>query len=80
LQTPFAQPDDFTFGNLGPHIGAVRPPGMNNWNVRLGEEFRIAARACVALRLSSFNLLNHAVFEEPNTNFGGSSYGDGGQD
>jgi hypothetical protein len=71
----FSQPADFTFGDIGPRIGSVRSPGMNNWNVRLGKEFRLSERRRVAFRVSSFNLLNHPVFAAPNTNFGGSSFG-----
>jgi hypothetical protein len=71
----FAQPADFTFGNLGPRTGAVRSPGMNNWNARLGKEFQLTERARFAFRASAFNLLNHPVFGPPNTNLGGSSFG-----
>jgi hypothetical protein len=71
----FKQPGDFRFGSLGPRIGSLRSPGMNNWNVRLGKEFRLSERTRVAFRVSSFNLLNHPVFAAPNTNLGGSSFG-----
>ena len=71
----FAQPADFTFGNLGPRIGGVRGPGMNNWNARLGKAFRVTERWRVDFRVSAFNLLNHPVFSAPNPNLGGSSFG-----
>jgi len=71
----FEQPADFTFGNLGPRTGAVRSPGMNNWNARVGREFHLSERAHLAFRISAFNLLNHPVFSPPNTNLGGSSFG-----
>lgn len=71
----FAQPADFTFGNLSPRVSNLRAPGMNNCNIRLSKDFRVNERLRIGLRGSSFNLLNHPVFAAPNTNFGGSSFG-----
>jgi len=71
----FAQPADYTFGNLGPRIGAVRSPGMNNVNVTLSKGFRVTERLKVDFRASSFNFLNHPVFSGPNTTFGDASFG-----
>ena len=63
----FAQPREFTFGNLSPRIGSVRTPGMNNINVRLAKDFRLKDTLHLGLRASSFNLPNHPVFSGPNT-------------
>ncbi len=71
----FAQPADFTYGNLSPRIGTVRSPGMNNVNVTLSKEFRITERAKFDLRASAYNFLNHPVFSGPNTTFGDASFG-----
>ena len=71
----FAQPREFTFGNLSPRIGTVRTPGMNNINVRLAKDFRLKDTLHLGLRASSFNLPNHPVFSGPNTSLGGSSFG-----
>ncbi len=71
----FAQPADFTFGSLGPRTGAVRGPGMNNWNARIAREFHLTEQSSLAFRIAAFNLLNHPVFSAPNTNYGGSSFG-----
>jgi hypothetical protein len=71
----FAQPADFTFGNLGPRVGWVRSPGMNNVNLRLGREFRVKEKLVLSLRASSFNLFNHPVFSAPNTTVGSSNFG-----
>jgi len=71
----FAQPPDYTFGNLAPRIGAVRSPGMNNVNVTLSKDFRITERMKVDFRASSFNFLNHPVFSGPNTTFGDANFG-----
>jgi hypothetical protein len=71
----FAQPPDFTYGNLAPRIGTVRSPGMNNVNVTLSKQFRITERAKFDLRASAYNFLNHPVFSGPNTTFGDASFG-----
>jgi hypothetical protein len=71
----FAQPPDYTFGNLAPRIGKVRSPGMNNINVTLAKDFRITEKSKVEFRASSFNFLNHPVFSGPNTTFGDASFG-----
>lgn len=66
----FAQPADFTFGNVGPRVPWLRNPGMNNLNLTLTKQFIITDRLKANLRASSFNLLNHPVFGSPNTTFG----------
>ncbi|MFN0172819.1 MAG: carboxypeptidase regulatory-like domain-containing protein, partial [Bryobacteraceae bacterium] len=66
----FAQPADFSFGNMGPRVGWLRNPGMNNWNLTLTKQFVITERFKLNLRASSFNLMNHPVFSGPNTTFG----------
>ncbi len=66
----FAQPPNFTFGNVGARVPWLRSPGMNNVNVTLTKQFVITERLKVNLRASSFNLLNHPVFSGPNTTFG----------
>lgn len=71
----FAQPADFTYGNLGPRIGTVRTPGMNNINVTLSKDFRITEKVTFDFRASAYNFLNHPVFSGPNTTFGDASFG-----
>jgi hypothetical protein len=66
----FAQPGDFTFGNVGPRVSWLRNPGMNNYNLTLTKQFAITERVKANLRASSFNLMNHPVFAGPNTTFG----------
>ena len=66
----FTQPADFTFGNVGPRVGWLRSPGMNNFNLTLTKQFAITERFKLNLRASSFNLMNHAVFAGPNTTLG----------
>ncbi|MBL8292817.1 MAG: TonB-dependent receptor [Bryobacterales bacterium] len=66
----FAQPADFTFGNVGQRVPWMRSPGMNNINLTLTKQFAVTERVKVNLRASSFNLANHPVFAGPNTTFG----------
>jgi hypothetical protein len=66
----FAQPPDFTFGNVGSRVGWLRNPGMNNINLTLTKQFMIHEKLKANLRASSFNLANHPVFAGPNTTFG----------
>ena len=51
---------------LSPRVSGLRSPGMNNWNLRLGKNFRITERLNLGFRASSFNLLNHPNFGQPN--------------
>lgn len=71
----FAQPADFTYGNVGPMIGTVRSPGMNNMNVTLSKTFPIKERWRVEFRGSMYNFLNHPVFSAPNTTLGNADFG-----
>ena len=71
----FARPADFTLGNIGPRIGTVRSPGMNNVNLTLSKDFRIVEKVKMQFRASQFNLFNHPVFGGPNTTVGSASFG-----
>jgi hypothetical protein len=71
----FAQPADYTYGNLAANIGTVRSPGMNNVDGTLAKDFRVTETARAQLRFSVFNLLNHPVFSGPNTTFGNANFG-----
>ncbi|MCZ2147407.1 MAG: TonB-dependent receptor [Bryobacterales bacterium] len=71
----FAQPADFTYGNVSPYIGTVRSPGMNNANLTLSKDFRLVERVRLQFRAEMFNVLNHPVFSAPNTSFGNANFG-----
>ncbi len=71
----FARPADFTLGNIGPRIGSVRSPGMNNVNLTLSKDFRIVERVKLQFRASQYNLFNHPVFGGPTTTVGSANFG-----
>jgi hypothetical protein len=71
----FAQPADYTYGNLAANIGTVRSPGMNNVDGTLAKDFRFTESAKLQMRFSMFNLLNHPVFGGPGTTFGNANFG-----
>jgi hypothetical protein len=71
----FAQPADFTFGNLSPRVGSVRAPGMNNVNLTLAKSFPLSEGFRLDFRAAAYNFLNHPVFSSPNTQFGNPAFG-----
>jgi hypothetical protein len=71
----FVQPPNFTFGNLGSRVSAVRSPGMNNLNLTLAKEVKVGERATVEFWVASYNLLNHPIFSGPNTTLGAVAFG-----
>ncbi|MEO8129705.1 MAG: hypothetical protein ABI822_21575, partial [Bryobacteraceae bacterium] len=71
----FAQPPDFTYGNVSPFIGTVRSPGMNNIDATLHKTFNVFEKARVEFRAAMFNVPNHPVFGAPNTQFGNAAFG-----
>jgi hypothetical protein len=71
----FLRPADFTLGNLAPRVHTVRSPGMDNVNLTLSKDFRIAEQTAVQFRASAFNAYNHPVFGGPNTTVGNAAFG-----
>jgi hypothetical protein len=73
----FAQPANFTFGNLSPTLPDVRGPGLSNWDMSFFKNNYIGGerRFNVQYRLEMFNAFNHAEFANPDTNFLSSGFG-----
>ncbi|MEO7143653.1 MAG: TonB-dependent receptor [Bryobacteraceae bacterium] len=71
----FAQPADFTYGDVSPYIGTVRSPGMNNVDATLAKNFHITEKLRMEFRVSMFNAMNHPVFGAPSTTFGNAGFG-----
>ena len=52
---------------LSSQFGGIRADGINNWDLSLFKNFRIAERATGQFQLQSYNALNHVQFGPPNT-------------
>jgi hypothetical protein len=71
----FAQPRDFTFGNVSPRVASIRAPGMNNVNLTLAKSFAMNERLRLDLRAAAYNLFNRPIFSSPNTQLGNPAFG-----
>jgi hypothetical protein len=56
----FVQPLAGQFGNSGRNI--IRGPGINNWDMGIGKDFRFTERIAFQFRAEAFNLFNHAQY------------------
>jgi len=56
----FTQPLAGQFGNSGRNI--IRGPGINNWDMGLGKDFRFTERVAFQFRVEAFNVFNHAQY------------------
>jgi hypothetical protein len=56
----FVQPLAGQFGNSGRNI--IRGPGINNWDMGLGKDFKFTERVAFQFRAEAFNLFNHAQY------------------
>jgi hypothetical protein len=63
----FTAPAPFAFGNEGRTDGAIRAPGINNWDVALVKETAITEAVGLQFRAEAFNLANRVQFAAPNT-------------
>ncbi len=53
----FVQPLAGQFGNSGRDI--IRGPGINNWDVGIGKDFKFTERTAFQFRVEAFNVFNH---------------------
>jgi hypothetical protein len=56
----FVQPLAGQFGNSGRN--AIRGPGINNWDMGLGKDFKFTERVAFQFRVEAFNAFNHAQY------------------
>lgn len=61
----FARPQNGQLGNTG--RGIVRGPGVNNFDISLFKNFRLAERRNIQFRLETFNTFNHTQWFAVNT-------------
>ena len=63
----FTQPLAGQFGNSSRDM--IRGPGINNWDMGVGKDFRLAERFSFQFRAEAFNIFNHAQYGvDPLTN------------
>ncbi|PYT70831.1 MAG: hypothetical protein DMG39_14680, partial [Acidobacteria bacterium] len=48
------------FGNTGRDV--LRGPGINNWDIGLGKDFKFSERVTFQFRTEAFNVFNHPQY------------------
>jgi hypothetical protein len=71
----FAQPANFTSGNLARTYTGVRQDWTKNLDFSLFKNFHIKERLHVEFRAEAFNLTNTPVFSAPGTTINGANFG-----
>ena len=66
----FADPDEFTLGNVPRTSPSLRNPGYNNHDVAVTKRLGMGAERSVELQLQAFNFLNHANWNNPDATIG----------
>jgi outer membrane receptor protein involved in Fe transport len=56
----FTQPLSGQFGDSGRNI--IRGPGINNWDMGVGKDFKFTERVAFQFRAEAFNLFNHTQY------------------
>jgi hypothetical protein len=73
--TAFAQPANFTSGNLSRTYTGVRADKARNLDFSLFKNFSVTERFKLQLRAEAFNLTNTPVFGAPGTTINGANFG-----
>jgi hypothetical protein len=71
----FAQPANFTSGNLARTYTGVRQDKTKNLDFSLFKNFQVKERCRIAFRAETFNLTNTPVFGAPGTTVNGANFG-----
>ena len=71
----FAQPANFTFGDVARTTTAVRQDWTRNLDASLFKDFKIKERFTIQIRAEAFNFTNTVVFGGPDTTYGTSGFG-----
>ena len=69
----FTLPAFGSFGTIG--RGALRGPGLFNWDMEMAKTFSIGEKVAAQFRLEYFNVLNHPNFKNPAASFSGAGFG-----
>ena len=65
----FTLPSPFTFGDESRTDGAIRSPGVNNWDLAFVKETAVNDTVGMQFRVEAFNLFNRVQFGTPGTVF-----------
>jgi hypothetical protein len=71
----FAQPANFTYGNMGRTMTAVRADWTRNLDLSLFKNFKIQVKARVQFRTEAYNFTNTPIMAAPGTSFGTRNFG-----
>ena len=71
----FTSPDDYTFGSAPRYLSTYRGPDLVNEDATLSKNFNIRERKYVQLRLEAYSVTNTPQWGNPNTSFGGTTFG-----
>jgi hypothetical protein len=72
--TAFVQPSGPVLGNTGQYI--YSGPGLFTLDASAFRSFQVRNSVVLQFRMDAFNVLNHPVFSNPNTNLTSSSFGE----
>ena len=72
-RSAFTVPATGTYGNAG--VGFLHAPGINNWDLTLMKNTRIAEKRNLQFRAEFFNAWNHPQFLLPSTEITSASFG-----
>ena len=71
----FTAPPANTFGNMTRNMGELRGPGFVNMDFSLVKQFGIGGSRMAEFRVDIWNLTNKIHFNNPNTSFGSTTFG-----
>ena len=71
--TKFSQPSGAVLGNIGKNV--YSGPGSVTFDAAVSRMFPIHASVNLQFRVDAFNVLNHPVFSNPDTNLTDSNFG-----
>lgn len=71
----FSAPASNTFGNMTRNMDAFRGPGYLNLDMSFVKQFPLGGARQAEFRADIWNITNHVNYNNPNTTFGGSTFG-----
>jgi hypothetical protein len=71
----FTTPDDYPFGSAPRYLSTYRGPALINEDATLMKNFVIREKKSIQVRLEAYSVTNSPQWGNPNTSFGGSTFG-----